>query len=164
MAEAMFIINAKDGACSSEFTGSLRPVYVSDKLPFRLPVRILDALAYIGLYKLALHMGADPVWMVMAVKCCLDIHLDKTASKNGFVGYYFTGIKVLGFEEESVQVGQRACSSSGGSTNATLATVPVFFTPIESRRTTMPLVAIMISFAADCKFEDYRRCRFGSFI
>lgn len=50
MAGAMFIVNAKDGACLNYYTGNLWIEHVSEKLLFRLPVKILDTVEYFGLY------------------------------------------------------------------------------------------------------------------
>lgn len=48
MARATSIINAKDGACSTDFTGSLRLFHVSGKFLFRLAAKTLATLVYLA--------------------------------------------------------------------------------------------------------------------
>lgn len=64
-------------------------------LLFWLPVKILDALRYFGLYKFACRMGTDPVLTALAFHRCGEVDWSKTAVRDGFVAYDFPTGEVL---------------------------------------------------------------------
>lgn len=58
---AMSLINDTNVACPSYDTYSARFERLGDGLLLRLLLKILDALNYIGLYKISSHLGTDVV-------------------------------------------------------------------------------------------------------
>lgn len=56
----------------------------------------------------------------------MEVDWEKTVMKDGFVGYDFTSMEVLGLEEESVWVGKEARGNLGSFKIVTLVMVPVF--------------------------------------
>lgn len=59
-------------------------------------VKILDALQYFRLYKLALRMGTDPVLTAMAFHGCSKVDWETTAVRYGFILYEFRTGEVHG--------------------------------------------------------------------
>lgn len=53
MPGSMFVVNVRDRACAGYYSLNPRFDNLSGSIPFRLPNKILDALKYFGLYKLA---------------------------------------------------------------------------------------------------------------
>lgn len=74
MVWSMFIVNDKDGACSSYYTGNLRFEMVSEGLLFWLSAKIFGNLRYFGLYSFALRKGTDAVLMFLAFKRCMVLN------------------------------------------------------------------------------------------
>lgn len=72
-------------ACATYYFGNLLFDHVYGEPLFRLMAKILDPLAYFGVYKFSLHTETDPVLTSLAVKRCMEVDWDKTSSKDGFV-------------------------------------------------------------------------------
>lgn len=54
---ALFIVNAKDRACSTYYTGKPRAEHVSGWLLLRLPSNLMETLVYFDLCTFATRMG-----------------------------------------------------------------------------------------------------------
>lgn len=65
----------------------------------------------------------------LAVKRCTEMDRKRTSRKNGFVRYDFKSRQGREVGDESVQVGERACTSGSSSMAVTLEAVPLFFRP-----------------------------------
>lgn len=73
MTAARSVVNIKDGACQSYYNGNPLVDYTTGGLLFRLPGKIVDALAHYVLYKFSFRMGDDPILTALAVQCCSEI-------------------------------------------------------------------------------------------
>lgn len=71
--EAMFILNATDGALPTSYTEDPRFDHVSGGLPFRLTTKTFDTLRYFRMFWFALWMGKDPVLTFLAFKRCQEV-------------------------------------------------------------------------------------------
>lgn len=89
-----FIVNVKDGACSTYSFVNLRFENVFGELLFQLPARILDTLLYFGLYTTALWMETDPILTSLVFKRCMVMDYGKKATKDGFFRRDITSWKV----------------------------------------------------------------------
>lgn len=68
MMRARFIVNVKNGALWTYYTGYLRFDHVFRRLPFWLPANIPGAAVYFGMQAFAVRMGMDPLLRSLAVK------------------------------------------------------------------------------------------------
>lgn len=102
LAGLVFVVNAKDEACISYYTHDPRFDHVNGSLLFRLQLKILDALKYLGLYKVARRMGKDPILTILAFHRCSEVEWGKTNLRDGCVFYEFHTHEVYGLKEESV--------------------------------------------------------------
>lgn len=70
-AEAMLIVNARDGARSMYYTANYRFDHVFGGLLFQLSAMILDTVVNFGLYGFAIRIGTDPKLTALAVERCM---------------------------------------------------------------------------------------------
>lgn len=80
----MFIVIAKNIACSTYYSESLLIDHGSVLLLLRLPVKVLNTVVYLGLHKFAKRMGTDLVLTVLAFRRCMEVDCENTAAKNRF--------------------------------------------------------------------------------
>lgn len=66
----MFIVNANDGVCSTNYSTDFRFDHLSEEILLGLPAKVLHTIAYFGFYKLPTWMGADPVLMSLSYERC----------------------------------------------------------------------------------------------
>lgn len=86
-AGVMFIVNAKDGACTSYYNDNPRFEHDDESLLSRLPLRFLDSLKYFGQYNVAEPKGTGPVLTVMAIHWCFGVDWEKIAVHDGSILY-----------------------------------------------------------------------------
>lgn len=72
MACAMFVIDASDAARPWYYTVN-NEFYMLSGGVFLLIGKQFGALKYFGLYRFALCMGTDSVWMFLAIHLCLQV-------------------------------------------------------------------------------------------
>lgn len=127
LANVMFLINAKHGACLICYTHNRWLDRVSDSLLFQLSVKVLDALKYFVLFKFAQSIGADPVSTTIVFHRCAAVDWEKTAAGDGFVSYDFRTCEVYGREEESIPAVKRIRGNDGARSPIVLPAVPLYF-------------------------------------
>lgn len=66
-------------ASASYYTHDVRSAHLGGSLLFHLPVKILDAMKYFGLYKFVHRMGTDPVLTAMTLHRCCEGDREETA-------------------------------------------------------------------------------------
>lgn len=107
MAEARFILNAKDEDCYTYYTGNQRLIYVSGELWFSLWTKTFDGLSYFGLYNFTLLMRTDTLLTALTFEPSTEVVSDRMDTKGGSLHYKPIAAEVLGLKKESVQVGKR---------------------------------------------------------
>lgn len=78
MAWVMFVVNAKDRACSSYYYDRATLVNVSSYILFRITDMIRDVLTDSGLHKCALRMNTEPLLTKLANKQCTETGFEET--------------------------------------------------------------------------------------
>lgn len=98
----IFVINARDGAYSGYY--SLNPQFdnLSGSILFSLPDKLLGALRYFGINKIALRLGTDLVMTVAAFHRCKEVDWDRAVARDWFLSNHFEMSEVTGLEAETI--------------------------------------------------------------
>lgn len=123
----MLVINAADGSCASYYSRSPRFDHVRGSILFRLPVKILDAIRYFGLYKFARRIGTAPVLAVILFHRCFEVKWEKTVLRDGYVSYDFRTGDVYGIEDETKPASKRIRGDDGANSSNLLHVVSLPF-------------------------------------
>lgn len=136
---AMFVINARDGACPSYNIYDSRFYHVGDSLLFQLPPKILDTLENLRLYNFASHMSFDLALTSFPLHHCRIVDCGKTAVRDWLVSYNFPAGKVYILCEKELQAKQCFGNIDEVPTTVTLNAVPVTFCDEVSRVNLTPV-------------------------
>lgn len=124
LAGVIFVISAKDAACTSYYTQNRRFDYVCSSLLFCLLLTILDVLKYLVSYKFVHGMGKDPFLTSTAFNRCSKVDWERTAVRGGFVLNNLRTGNVFRLEEKSVPASRRIWVRDGAPSSILLPRCP----------------------------------------
>lgn len=92
----IFVIDAKDGSFGFYYTHNHWFNHVVNSLQFCVPVKILDALKHLGLYKVSQSIGTDPDLNTVAFYRSFEVDWERLLSATVFFRMTFIHVKLVG--------------------------------------------------------------------